>query len=158
MGHFAKVEDGRVTSVIKAEQEDIDSGRHGDPSLWIQTSYNTYGGVYVTPESGSYKPPLRYNFASVGGYYDAEADAFYHAPPLMASPEEVLEGSTEPTWQLNRTTFKWELKPEYAKPEVPVGGIDYWIWAEPRRKWVYEEPTGYPEPDESLNPTEENNP
>ena len=77
MGHFAKVEDGRVTSVIKAEQEDIDSGRHGDPSLWIQTSYNTRGGIHYgqdyLPDGGT---PLRYNYASIGGHYDAEADAF----------------------------------------------------------------------------------
>jgi hypothetical protein len=158
MGHFAKVEEGIVVDLIKAEQADIDSGRHGEPSLWIQTSYNTFGGQYFTPESGSYKAPLRYNFATIGGYYDAEADAFYAKEPRMATPEEVLEGSTEPAWILNRTTFKWELKPEYAKPEVPVGGHDYWIWAERRRKWIYEEPVEYPAEDLSLNPTQENNP
>jgi hypothetical protein len=158
MGHFAKVEDGIVVDVIKAEQADIDSGRHGDPTLWIQTSYNTHGGRYFTPEGGEEKAPLRYNFAHIGGYYDAEADAFYGKEPRMAKPEEVLEGSTEPTYILNTTTYQWELKPEYAKPEVPVGGIDYWVWAEPRRKWVYEEPTEIPPADESKTPTDENNP
>jgi hypothetical protein len=140
MGHFAKVEDGIVVDLIKAEQTDIDSGIHGEPSLWIQTSYNTYGGKYFTPENSVEKAPLRYNFAQIGGYYDVEADAFYAKEPRMATPEEVIEGSTEPAWELNRTTFIWQLKPEYAKPEVPVGGHDYWLWAEPRRKWVYEEP------------------
>ena len=42
MSHFAKVVDGKVTQVIVAEQDVIDSGLFGSPSEWIQTSYNTY--------------------------------------------------------------------------------------------------------------------
>jgi hypothetical protein len=51
MSHFAKVENGIVTSVIVAEQEFINSGVVGDPSLWIQTSYNTRGGIHYQPNS-----------------------------------------------------------------------------------------------------------
>lgn len=48
MSHFAKVEFideniGKVTQVIVAEQDFINSGVVGDPSNWIQTSYNTFG-------------------------------------------------------------------------------------------------------------------
>lgn len=39
MSHFAKVENGIVTHVIVAEQDFINSGLVGDPSIWIQTSY-----------------------------------------------------------------------------------------------------------------------
>jgi hypothetical protein len=38
MSHFAKVENGIVTDVTVAEQDFIDSGALGDPSLWVQTS------------------------------------------------------------------------------------------------------------------------
>jgi hypothetical protein len=46
MGHFAKVENGKVTQVIVAEQEFINSGAVGSPAQWVQTSYNTRGGVH----------------------------------------------------------------------------------------------------------------
>ena len=38
---------------------------------WIQTSYNTSGGVHL--DGGK---PLRKNFASVGFVYDRDRDAF----------------------------------------------------------------------------------
>jgi hypothetical protein len=145
MGHFAKVVDGIVEEIIVAEQADIDSGRHGDASLWIQTSYNTHGGVHYgqdgLPDGGI---ALRYNFAVVGGNYDAEANAFHAPSPRFKTPEN-------PSHFLDTNDYIWKLKPEYPKPEVPVGGIDYWMWVEPKLEWVYEEPNYTP-------PTEENNP
>jgi hypothetical protein len=72
MSHFAKVENGIVTQVIVAEQDVIDSGAFGNPNQWIQTSYNTHGGVHLLGGT-----PLRGNFAAVGSVYDAERDMFY---------------------------------------------------------------------------------
>ena len=47
MSHFAKIDDDNiVTEVIVAEQDFIDSGAVGDSLSWIQTSYNTSGGVH----------------------------------------------------------------------------------------------------------------
>ena len=46
MAHFAKVENGIVSQVIVAEQDFINSGAVGDPSSWVQTSYNTHAGVH----------------------------------------------------------------------------------------------------------------
>ncbi len=45
LSHFAKVENGLVTQVIVAEQDVIDSGIFGHG--WVQTSYNTHGGVHA---------------------------------------------------------------------------------------------------------------
>lgn len=138
MGHFAKVVDGIVEEVIVAEQADIDSGRHGDASLWIQTSYNTHAGVHYGPDGlpdGGIA--LRYNFAVVGGNYDAEADAFYAATPRFQTPEN-------PSHFLDTNDYIWKLKPEYPKPEVPVGGKDYWLWIEPKMQWMYFEPDYIP--------------
>jgi len=47
MAHFAKVVDGLVTQVIVAEPEFFDTFVDSSPGQWIQTSYNTYGGVHA---------------------------------------------------------------------------------------------------------------
>ena len=85
MAHFAKVKDGIVTEVIVAEQDVIDSGLFGDPTSWVQTSYNTYAGQH--PEGR----PLRKNFAGIGFTYDAERDAFI---PYQMYPSWILNEET----------------------------------------------------------------
>ena len=51
MAHFAKVVDGVVTNVIVAEPEFFQSFVDDSPGEWIQTSYNTRGGVHYDPET-----------------------------------------------------------------------------------------------------------
>jgi len=46
MAHFAKVVDGTVTQVIVAEPEFFETFVDSSPGQWIQTSYNTRGGVH----------------------------------------------------------------------------------------------------------------
>lgn len=88
MSHFAKVEHGIVTQVLVIEQDVIATGLFGDPALWVQTSYNTFGGQH--PDG----TPLRKNFAGIGFSYDAERDAFI--PP-----------QTFPSWMLDEETCLW---------------------------------------------------
>lgn len=90
MGHFAKVEKGIVTQVIVAEQDFIDT--LPDTELWIQTSYNTYGGVHQLGGT-----PLRKNYAGIGYRYDPKRDAFIPPTP-----------NVEGTWVLNEQTCLWE--------------------------------------------------
>ena len=71
MAHYAKVENGIVTKVIVAEADYFDTFVDDSPGKWIQTSYNTYGGVHS--DGGT---PLRKNFAGVGYTYDSTRDAF----------------------------------------------------------------------------------
>ena len=111
MSHFAKVIDGIVTEVLVIEQDVIDTGAFGDPSLFVQTSYNTYGGQH--PEGR----PLRKNYAGVGDTYDAERDAFY-APQPFAS------------WTLNEDTCLWN-----APTPCPDDGKVY-TWDEATLAWV----------------------
>lgn len=89
MAHFAKVIDGRVTQVIVAEPEVIESGLFGDPSDWVQTSYNTSANTHK--EGGT---PLRGNYAAVNYYYDKENDVFYSPAPYAS-------------WSLDKTTWQW---------------------------------------------------
>ncbi len=111
MAHFAKVENGTVTQVIVADQEFIDSGAVG--SGWVQTSYNTHGGVYYGSDGGV---ALRKNYAVVGGVYDPIRDAFYAPQPY-------------PSWLLNANTCLWE-------PPVPMPTDGYYKWDEATRSWV----------------------
>ena len=111
MSHFAKVIHGIVTEVLVIEQDVIDTGAFGDPSLWVQTSYNTYGGEH--PEGR----PLRKNYAGIGDIYDVERDAFY-APQPFAS------------WTLNEATCLWEAPIAY-----PNDGKPY-FWDETNLAWI----------------------
>lgn len=118
MSHFAKVENGVVTEIIVAEQDFIDTGLVGDPSLWIQTSYNTRGNVHYgsdgEPDNGI---ALRANYAVIGGTYDSKADVFYAKQPY-------------PSWTLNTSTWAWEAPTLY-----PTDGKKYY-WEETNLAWV----------------------
>lgn len=116
MSHFAKVIDGIVTEVLVIEQDVIDTGLFGDPSLWVQTSYNAYGGQH--PEGR----PLRKNYAGVGYTYDAVRDAFISPQPFSS-------------WTLNEGTCLWDAPVAY-----PDDGKPYY-WDEATLAWV-EVPNG----------------
>jgi hypothetical protein len=97
MAHYAKVVDGTVVNIIVAEADFFDSFIDDSPGIWLQTSYNTHGGVHydpITKEPDS-TPQLRYNYATVGGLYDQDANAFYEKQPY-------------PSWTLNTETYLWE--------------------------------------------------
>ncbi len=120
MAHFAKVVDGVVTEVIVADQSFIDSGIVGDPSLWIQTSYNTHGGIYYYPNTRTPDPDqskaLRKNFACIGDTYSYELDAFI--------PKKQF-----PSWVFNNDSCTWV-------PPIPMpeDGQRY-IWDETELRW-----------------------
>lgn len=123
MAHFAKMENNVVTEVIVASQEVIDSGLFGDPTSWLQTSYNTRGGIYYIPNS---YPPVpdpdqskafRKNYAGKGFTYDADIDGFIPPQPY-------------PSWILNTTTGLWDSPVPY-----PDDGKLYY-WDEATLSWV----------------------
>ena len=91
MAHFAKVNNGVVVQVIVAEPEFFDIFVDSSPGQWLQTSYNTYGGVHVNGGT-----PLRKNYAGLGFTYDASTrDAFIPPKPYAS-------------WTLNEDTCLWE--------------------------------------------------
>ena len=118
MSHFAKVQNGVVTEVIVAEQDFINSGLVGPASEWVQTSYNTRGGVHYgedgQPDGGT---ALRGNYAGIGYTYDSTHDVFYVPQPY-------------PSWTLNNTTWMWEPPVPY-----PTDG-KFYQWDETAKNWV----------------------
>lgn len=105
MSHFAEINNEyTVTRVLVVDQDFINTGVLGDPKNWIQTSYNTRGGIHYSSETG--KPSedqtkaLRKNYAGVGYSYDATRDAFIPPKPFDS-------------WTLNENTCLWEAPIAY---------------------------------------------
>lgn len=119
MAHFAQVENGIVTQVIVADQSVIDSGLFG--TGWIQTSYNTRGGVHYgqdgQPDGGV---ALRANYAGIGYTYDEVNDVFYAAQPY-------------PSWTIEAPTWIWQPPVPY-----PEDGNMYY-WDEETQSWVLDQ-------------------
>ena len=120
MAHFAKVLDNEVLKVIVAEQEFFDTFVDDSPGKWIQTSYNTFGGIHYNIETGEpsddQNKALRYNYAGTGYSYDPDADAFYAPKPYDS-------------WTLDTDTYLWEPPTPY-----PDDGEDY-SWNEESQEW-----------------------
>jgi hypothetical protein len=120
MAHYAKVVDGIVKDVIVAEPEFFDTFVDNSPGEWIQTSFNTLGGVHYDPitnePSSDQSKALRKNFAGIGYVYDIEQDAFYTQQPYAS-------------WILNQDTFCWE-----PPIERPTDENNY-TWNEDTTSW-----------------------
>jgi hypothetical protein len=113
MAHFAKVNNGVVEQVIVAEPEFFNNFVDSSPGEWIQTSYNTRGGIHYQPNSitpsEDQSKALRKNYAGIGYSYDKQKDAFIAPKPFNS-------------WVLNETTCLWEAP--VAKPND--GNLYFW--------------------------------
>ena len=122
MSHFAEISgsNNTVIRVIVAEQDFIDSGTVGTGSKWIQTSYNTKGGVHYGDVSGSYAPDggtqLRKNYATIGYTYDESRNAFIPPKPFDS-------------WTVNEGTCKWD------SPSPHPTGSEKYKWNEGTLAW-----------------------
>ncbi len=125
MAHFAEIDESNVVlRVIVAEQDIIDSGNVGDPSKWVQTSYNTRDGKHYDPVTGEEDDgtPLRYRYAGIGMIYDPDADIFHFAQPY-------------PSWTFNNTTYDWHPPAPYPKDTGDDDDITYY-WDEENKEWA----------------------
>jgi hypothetical protein len=109
MAHYAKVESGVVTQVIVADSKEWCEANLG--GTWIQTSYNTHGGVN-SRDGGT---ALHKNYAGIGYTFDGTGFA---APQPFAS------------WSLNSETYLWD-----APTPMPTDGKRY-TWDEDSTSWV----------------------
>ncbi len=118
MAHFARVENNVVTEVLVVPESveyrgdeylAVDLGLGG---VWVQTSYNTRGGVHS--EGGI---PFRKNYAGIGYIYDVERDAFIPPQPYLS-------------WMLNDETCLWEPPVPYPDDNKP------YMWDESTETWM----------------------
>jgi hypothetical protein len=120
MAHWAKVNNGIVEQVIVADAEFFNTFVDTSPGSWIQTSYNTKGGVHYDPNtnepSADQSKALRKNYATVGCAYDVMIDAFIPPKPY-------------PSWIINPQTCLWEAPIPY-----PEDG-KYYEWDEQTKSW-----------------------
>tara|TARA_R110000823_G_scaffold98121_1_gene212715 strand:+ start:198 stop:566 length:369 start_codon:yes stop_codon:yes gene_type:complete len=120
MSHFAEINsENIVTRVIAAEQDFINKGKVGDSNNWVQTSYNTRGGIHYAPNS---KEPddgiaLRKNYAGIGFTYDSVRDAFIPPKPY-------------PSWTLVESSCLWEAPVAYPDDDK------MYTWDEDATNWV----------------------
>lgn len=113
MSHFAQIDSNNiVTQVLVIEQDVVDTGLFGEPSSFVQTSYNTHGGVHTLGGT-----PLRKNYAGIGYTYDSGRDAFIPPKPYNS-------------WVLNEDTCLYE-----APTPMPTDDKRY-SWDEDTTSWI----------------------
>ena len=113
MAHFAKIEDGIVTQVNVVDEEYFHANRETRyTGQWVQTSYNTKGGIHLLGGT-----PLRKNYAGIGYTYDEARDAFIPPKPFNS-------------WLLNEDTCQWDAPVAY-----PTDGKLY-MWDEEQQQWT----------------------
>lgn len=133
MANFANIDsENKVTQVIVVDSDAIAT----DPNYltstlhltgsWVQTSYNTIGGIHR--KGGT---PLRKNYARIGFTYDSERDAFIPPKPFES-------------WTLNEDTCQWQAPVPYPVTALSVavsGSLDTPVsakkykWNETARDW-----------------------
>lgn len=128
MSHYAKVLDGKVIQVIVAESEFFDTFIDTSPGEYVQTSYNTRGGIHYgqdgKPDGGI---ALRGNYAGVGDIYDRINDVFYRPQPYpswtISAPDWTWTAPSpmpidNNSYQWNETDKTWDLSPQITVEEV----------------------------------------
>ena len=125
MASFAKIGlNSKVIGIVSVHNETITDANGNEQEnlgisyltelthwpIWKQTSYNTYSGIHKLGNT-----PFRKNFATIGGKYDEDRDAFIPAKPYDS-------------WTLNETTCQWE-----PPTEMPTDG--HYVWNEETQQW-----------------------
>lgn len=135
MAHFAQIDDNNiVVQVLVIDQAEIDTGNWGDPASWVQTSYNTRGGVYYTPNTDTpdadQSKAFRKNYAGVG----------YTWLPDGPDGEGFVPPKSYPSWIMNSFSYLWEAPVPY-----PNDGLVY-EWSEAAQSWALVPTTSLEDP------------
>jgi hypothetical protein len=129
MSHWAQLDvHNVVVQVAVGDNSQPDEGEHFFKNVlggtWVKTSINTHGGIHYSQDldadgnkipSEDQSKALRKNYATIGGSYSPELDAFI--------PIKDFD-----SWVLNEETCLWEAP-------VPFPGGNH-IWEEESLSWV----------------------
>ena len=117
MAHFAEIDSNNiVTRVLVVDDANAADGQNflantlGLGGTWVQTSYNTVGGVHKNGGT-----PLNKNYAGIGYSWDGTG---------FAAPQPF------PSWTLDKETYLWT-----APVAMPTDGKPY-SWDETTKAWV----------------------
>ena len=119
MAHYAQIDENNIViQVLVIDQETINTGLFGNPSSFVQTSYNTKAGIHYGPDGNPDGGiALRKNYAAIGYTYDRQRDAFI--PPKLYN-----------SWTLNEDTCLWQ-------PPIPFPDDNkVYFWNEEGQTWV----------------------
>lgn len=115
MEHYARVLHSLVTDVIVADEAFINNLPKEQGVEWIKTCPCAFEGKLLSNDCDC-ETPLRMNYASVGGTYDKEIDAFI-------PPKEY------PSWVFDINTCTYI--PRIKKPNDDK----FWKWNESKLCW-----------------------
>jgi len=146
MAHFAKIGmSSKVISVLTLDNKDMLNAngvedesvgqqyleRHNNwpAQMWIQTSYNTFGGKHYDNKtrelSADQSKALRGNYAGIGSVWDEDNNIFYRKKPYAS-------------WVLNTTTATWHSPigdaPDDLTDEEKEANTQY-VWNESDQSW-----------------------
>ena len=118
MSHYAKILDGKVIQIIVAEPDFFNTFVDSSAGNWLQTSYNTKGGIHYgedgKPDGGI---ALRGNYAGIDYIYDHINDVFYPPQPYSS-------------WTISAPNWTWQ-------PPVPYpDDTKSYSWNEEIKNWV----------------------
>jgi hypothetical protein len=114
MAHWAEIDKNNIVlRVTVGDNNDPDEGYQwlidNLGGTWIQTSYNTFGGVHANGGT-----PLNKNYAGIGYSWDGTG---------FAAPQPY------PSWTLDKETYLWT-----APAAMPTDGKAY-SWNEDSKSW-----------------------
>lgn len=118
MAHWAEIDENNIVKRVLVCSNDETPEENQQwliqnlGGTWLQTSYNTVGGVHKNGGT-----PLRGNFAGIGSFYYAEKDVFTTVKPY-------------PSWAWDDSSISW-----VAPTECPSDGKAY-QWDEGSTSWV----------------------
>ena len=103
----------------KVGQQYLERHNNWPAQMWIQTSYNTFGGTHK--DGGT---PLRGNYAGIGHIWDEDNNIFY--------PKKLY-----PSWVLNTTDAQWH-SPIGDNPALTAeqeAANSFYAWNEDAQSW-----------------------
>ena len=123
MAHFAQLDENNIVlqiivvnnnellneNGVESEQKGIDFCTSLFGGVWVQTSYNTLGGLHANGGT-----PLNKNYAGIGYSWDGTG---------FAAPQPY------PSWTLDKETYLWT-----APVAMPTDGKPY-TWNEDSKSW-----------------------
>ena len=115
MAHFAKLDNNNnVLEVIVVNNNSLNPNNEEASGIEFLTDWS---GGHTNWKQTSYNGNFRFNFATPGGTYNQELDAF-------------IDAKRYESWIIHETTCRWKPPIEY-----PNDGNDY-QWLEEESNWI----------------------